>query len=215
MRFSCVGRGGRWAGLSSVFVRTPLRVLSERRKRRCNAPALRFPTSVLRFHLRRFAPPSDGHLAAGARGLGGWGGHAGLPKKSRKSSHQTRGIEKSGKSYLDRRLRFRHTELKTPLVERIPVVHLWASPGAWGGHAGLPKITEIISSDTGNRKKWQVFNRIKSALARSHPVRASAPPPPSTRPPRPAEPRWRRAGAERSVTGRGATLAQGYANIFC
>eukprot|EP00661_Eupelagonemidae_sp_cell13_P019823 gene19823-biopygen23515 len=28
--------------------------------------------------------------------------------------------------------------------------------GGWGGHAGLPKITKFISSDTGKRKKWQV-----------------------------------------------------------
>eukprot|EP00661_Eupelagonemidae_sp_cell13_P013050 gene13050-biopygen3478 len=92
------------------------------------------------------------------RGLGAWGaGAATLAcQKSRNSSHQTRANEKSSKSYLDRILRFRHTELKTPLVERSPVVHLWASPGAWGGHAGLPKITKTISSDTGKRKKWQV-----------------------------------------------------------
>eukprot|EP00661_Eupelagonemidae_sp_cell13_P025048 gene25048-biopygen20944 len=44
----------------SVFVRTPLRALSERWKRRCNAPALRFPTNVLRLRLRRFGHPSDG-----------------------------------------------------------------------------------------------------------------------------------------------------------
>eukprot|EP00661_Eupelagonemidae_sp_cell13_P017853 gene17853-biopygen15939 len=40
-------------------VRFPLRALSKRRKRRCNAPALCFPTSVLRFRRRRFAHPSD------------------------------------------------------------------------------------------------------------------------------------------------------------
>eukprot|EP00661_Eupelagonemidae_sp_cell13_P007929 gene7929-biopygen13624 len=57
------------------------------------------------------------------------------------------------RNFADRRLRLRHTELKNPLVERIPVAHLWASPGGWGGHAGLPKITKIISSDMGNREK--------------------------------------------------------------
>eukprot|EP00661_Eupelagonemidae_sp_cell13_P010477 gene10477-biopygen7769 len=35
--------------------------------------------------------------------------------------------------------------------------------------------------------------------ARSHSVGASAPPPPSLRPPHPAEPRWRRAGADKAV----------------
>eukprot|EP00661_Eupelagonemidae_sp_cell13_P016503 gene16503-biopygen21799 len=94
MRISCVGGGVRWAGLSSVTVRTPLRALSKRRKRRCNAPALRFPTSVLRLRLRRFPHPR--HLAA------------------------------------------------------------WGGLGGWDGHAGLPKITKCISSDTGKRKKWQV-----------------------------------------------------------
>eukprot|EP00661_Eupelagonemidae_sp_cell13_P020223 gene20223-biopygen20584 len=124
------GRGGRWAGLSSVSVRTPLRALSKRRKRRCNAPALRFLTSVLRLHLRRFAHPSDGLKTPGSLGPGAWGpGAATLAcQKSRNASHQTWANEKNGKSYLDRRLRFHHTELETPLVERIPVVHLWASP---------------------------------------------------------------------------------------
>eukprot|EP00661_Eupelagonemidae_sp_cell13_P008722 gene8722-biopygen15185 len=69
------GRGGA-AGPAcplSVSVRTPFRALSKRWKRRCNAPALRFPTSVLRFHLRRFAHPSGGHLAAWGPGPGGLG----------------------------------------------------------------------------------------------------------------------------------------------
>eukprot|EP00661_Eupelagonemidae_sp_cell13_P014895 gene14895-biopygen12676 len=89
-RHGAGGGGGGALGRLVLSVRTPLRALSKRRKRRCNAPALRFPTSVLRLHLRRFAPPRPG-------GLGGW-----------------------------------------------------------GGHAGLPKITKFISSDTGKRKKWQV-----------------------------------------------------------
>eukprot|EP00661_Eupelagonemidae_sp_cell13_P015076 gene15076-biopygen9694 len=95
MRISCVGGGSAgpacplcvclcavFSGKSGFFepgfplvsaVRTPLRALSKRRKRRCNAPALRFPTSVLRFHLRRLAHPSGGHLAAWGPGPGGLG----------------------------------------------------------------------------------------------------------------------------------------------
>eukprot|EP00661_Eupelagonemidae_sp_cell13_P020561 gene20561-biopygen22127 len=43
------------------------------------------------------------------------------------------------------------------VVLHIRVTDTW-QPGArglggWGGHAGLPKITKFISSDTGKRKK--------------------------------------------------------------
>eukprot|EP00661_Eupelagonemidae_sp_cell13_P011692 gene11692-biopygen350 len=54
-----------------LFVRTPLRALAKRREMQCNGPALRFPTSVLRLHLRRFAHPR--HLAAWGPGPGGLG----------------------------------------------------------------------------------------------------------------------------------------------
>eukprot|EP00661_Eupelagonemidae_sp_cell13_P017534 gene17534-biopygen3863 len=56
-------------------VRTPLRALLKRRKRRCNAPALRFPTR---------------HLAAWGQGPAGLGRPRWPAKKSRKSSNQTR-----------------------------------------------------------------------------------------------------------------------------
>eukprot|EP00661_Eupelagonemidae_sp_cell13_P019000 gene19000-biopygen12992 len=52
--------------------------------------------------------------------------------------------------------------LKPPLVERIPVVHLWASPGAWGDHAGLPKITKI------SHQTRIIGESGKSYLARLH-----------------------------------------------
>eukprot|EP00661_Eupelagonemidae_sp_cell13_P023262 gene23262-biopygen4304 len=93
------GRGGP-LGRLVLFVRTPLRALSKRRKRRLDAPALRFPTGVLRSRLRRYPPPSDVFMRTGSQG-----------------------------------------------------------PGAWeAGAATLAcqKITKIISSDTGNRKKLQV-----------------------------------------------------------
>eukprot|EP00661_Eupelagonemidae_sp_cell13_P019559 gene19559-biopygen22049 len=121
MRISCVGGGVRWAGLSSVSVRTPLRALSNRRERRCNAPALRFPTSVLRFHLRRFAHPSGGLMK--------W--ELCLPFNSK--TGQKWGTPHPGLGQ----------DTWQPGARGL---------GGWGGHAGLPKITKFISSDTGKRK---------------------------------------------------------------
>eukprot|EP00661_Eupelagonemidae_sp_cell13_P014154 gene14154-biopygen5093 len=119
--------------------------------------------------------------APGSLGPGAWGAGAATlacQKKTRKSSHQTRGIEKSGKSPgpqdsgagVARAWRGRGAGYR-PLfgVGGAGVARAWrgrgagvaracpVTPGAWGGHAGLPKITKIISSDTGNRKKLQVI----------------------------------------------------------
>eukprot|EP00661_Eupelagonemidae_sp_cell13_P015831 gene15831-biopygen18740 len=77
----------------------------------------------------------------GARGLGGWGGHAGLPEKSRKSSHQTRGFEKRWQAIWIEDFVSAIRSLKPLLWRGI----LWSTsgpalvPGGWGGHAGLPK----------------------------------------------------------------------------
>eukprot|EP00661_Eupelagonemidae_sp_cell13_P008771 gene8771-biopygen16660 len=84
------GRGGP-LGRLVLSARTPHRALSKRRKRRCNAPHCAFQRVFYDFVCGVF------HIRPGARGLRGW-----------------------------------------------------------GGHAGLPKITTFISSDTGKRKKWQV-----------------------------------------------------------
>eukprot|EP00661_Eupelagonemidae_sp_cell13_P007778 gene7778-biopygen3080 len=139
MRISCVGGGAAGPACPlSVFVRTPLRALSKRRKRRCNAPALRGPTSVIRcnLHLRRFAPPSDGlklwllcvHFRPGL-------GRPRWPAKTNHANHLIR--HGKGIEYFVSAIR----SLEPPLWRRF----LWSTsgpapePGSWSGHAGLPK----------------------------------------------------------------------------
>eukprot|EP00661_Eupelagonemidae_sp_cell13_P005088 gene5088-biopygen1073 len=89
-QFSAENAGFFEPGIPLVsVVWTPLRALSKRRERRCNAPAPHFPTSDSRFRLRRFANPIDGPLAAWGPGPWGWGGHAGLPKVTTPDTKKT------------------------------------------------------------------------------------------------------------------------------
>eukprot|EP00661_Eupelagonemidae_sp_cell13_P003432 gene3432-biopygen18747 len=80
--------------------------------------------------VKKGGPPLAWARTPGSLGPGAWG--AGAATLACQKNHVIISSDTGNlkKWQVDRRLRFRHTDLKTPLVERIPVVHLWASPGA-------------------------------------------------------------------------------------